>query len=432
MTSKMKHIATILIALIAVTTQVDNAPAQGDLTNLTQAIERNEELLMQAAELVRQTNSVKARSSLQAAVKLHELSKAQLLNDRPVLAVASATRARQAILNTINIAKREAKLEEQAMKAMERANVRLQQARAAFEEVGDRDDVPARKLIEEAHHQLQRARNNMQEHMFSVALQLANASAALSTRAITMLKRDGISQESVLREIERTDSVIERVTSSDQLEQHEVAARAIEQAMELQNRAKSNVRRDNLRLALEQTLRAREIALRVIKSARGGQGPSEDAVARAIEFTDGLLEHAMEMAREQDAERAHDALEQAVRLQNQAKDEFGKGEYGAAMRMTLRAREIAKRALGAMKKPMDAATVANTLAQTDAVIEQLRSRLEDSDNETAQALYERARDRQANARTALEAGELRRALALTRVARNLARRGLAEIGDGGV
>jgi len=432
MTSKPRLILTILMTLFTMASLVDNSSAQVDLSDLARALERNEELLMQAADLVRQTNSVKARSSLQAATRLHELSKYQAQNDRPGLAAVNAGRARQAILNTINIAKREAKLEEHAMKAIERAGVRLQRARAAFEESGDRDDVPARKLIEEAHHQLQRSRNNMQEHMFGVALRLANASAALSTRAIKTLTREGITQESVLREIERTDNIIERVTSSDRLDHHDVAARAIEQAIDLQNRAKSSVRSNNLRLALEHTLRAREIALRIVKTARGGQGPGENTVARAIEFTDGLLDRAREMAREQAMERVTEPLEQAAQLQSKAKEAFAASEYATAMRMTLRAREIAKRALGAMKKPLDADTVGKTLKQTDTVIETLGARLADKNNDTARSLYERAHNRQVNAWTAMEAGELRRALALTKVARNLARRGLAEIADGSI
>ena len=69
----------------------------------------------------------------------------------------------------------------------------------------------------------------------------------------------------MFREIERTDTVIERVLSRDEPAINPVTRRAaraaMERAIDLQNRAKHNARTDNYRLALEQTQRAARIAL---------------------------------------------------------------------------------------------------------------------------------------------------------------------------
>jgi len=405
----------------------------GDIADLMGAIARNEELLTEARFLVRQTSSSKARSSLQAAEKLHQLSKdLAAAGDRPSMAVRATGQARRAILNTINIAKREARLEENALKAMERAAHRLQQARSVYEEYGERDDLPVRKLLEEAAAQLQRARNNMREHLFDIALQLAKASTDMSNRAIQMLKRDSLSPEDVFREIERTDAIMERVLSRGEsatrpsLEQ--TVQDAMNQATELQNRSKYNARSDNYRLALEQTRRAREIAVRVARGASTTMGPNGENVARTIAFTDEMLARVETALQETGAPHLGERLDEAARLQLLAREKFDDEQFRAAMSLTLRAREIAKRALRTLEKPLDADAVRDALARTDEAIAQLAGRASGSGNTTAISLLERAQERQRNARAAFESGDHRRALALTRVARSLVRRALGELG----
>ena len=104
LTSTHTMIAAAVLALLLLPVA---APAQTDaqLGDLQRAIERNQELLGRAIQLVSETASTKARTSLQAAVKLHELSK-QLAQagDNPGAAVRATARARQAILNTIEMA----------------------------------------------------------------------------------------------------------------------------------------------------------------------------------------------------------------------------------------------------------------------------------------------------------------------------------------
>lgn len=402
-----------------------------DLSDLVDAIQRNEELLHEAAVLVRQTNSSKARASLGASIKLHQYSKELFASGNIELATRATFQARQAILNTINIARREVRLEQSAVRTMERAALRLQQARTLYEEYGQRDDVPVRKLIEEAYNQLQRARDNMREHLFDIAQQLASASLDMSNRAIRLLKRDTLTPEDVFREIERTDNIIERILARDEPALRPSIKRtvqqAMEQAVELQNRAKHNARSDNYPLALEQTRRARELATRAARGAVAAVDPNRESVARAIAFTDEVFERARDVARENEVPRLVENLEEAVRIQSAAREKFNSEQYRAALTLTLRARNMAKRALRMTDKPLDRESVEAALDRTDEAIERLSGRIEEGDT-NARALLDRARARQAKARAAYESDELRRSLALTRVARELARRALQELG----
>jgi len=429
----MKHapLSIILFVTLAALAAPLYAQHAGDLLDLDAAVARNEELLAQAAELVMQTNSVKARTSLEAARALHERSK-QLVSsgDNRQMAMRVTAQARQAILNTISLAKREARLEDQAIKAMELATVRLLQARAAWEDAGSPADAPARKLIEEAQEQLQRSRGNMREHMFGVALQLAQSSAELSSRAIQMLRRDSIGPADIFAEIERTDVIIERVASRMEDGPRDMGARALEEARGLQNRARHNARNDSYRIALEQTRRARDLALRAMKSSAGPATLPQEEVERAIAFTEGLLAQARELSGPDAPARVRDQLAEAARLQDLARDRLAAREPRAAHETTLRARETLKDALRGLDRPLDAGAIHEALVRTDEVLDRLDRRLAGSSASEAAALFERARARQADAWNAFEKEDLRKALALTRVARSLATRALEEIANG--
>jgi hypothetical protein len=411
----------ILVVVATLASAPAIAPAQTDsFADLQTAIERNAELLAQAEALVRQTNSVKARAALDAARKLHEGSQRLLREDRPRIAAVTVKEAREAILRAIAIARREVKLESNAIRTIERAGSRLEQARSSLDEYGGRDDGAPGKLVEEAGVQLQRSRDNMQEHMFEVALHLAKASEELSSRALRMMKAGGVSPGRVRREIGRTDDVIARA------QERASGNRAVlEEAIDIQRRAKENARSGRLRLALEQTARARDIALRLLKSAGASGELSEESAGRALAFTDEVLDRARRYASENQLDEALGRVAEAERVQDEAKSRYRERRLQPAMRMTLRARNMAKDAVrGALDKPIDVGDVRAALARTDETLRRLEEALAGSDNDAARELHDRAARRQDEARESLDAGEPRKALALTKVARNLAAKAL--------
>lgn len=418
----------LLIVLAGVVGIPVPAPAQTDLTELQAAIERNAELLAQAEALVRETNSVKARAALDAARKLHESSLSLLRFGSALRAGTTAREAREAILRAIAIARHEAKLEQDALRAMERAWQRFDQARAALDDYGGRDDGAPRKLVEEARVQLQRARDNMQEHMFEVALHLARASYDLSARALQLLKRNGVSPERVMREVNRTDNVLARIDERDLSSRPDVE-RLLRDARDLQQRAKQNARTDRLRLALEQTQRARGVALRILKTTGAADGHDEESVTRALQFTDEVLERSLDYARQHGLDNARRQLQEAERTQLEAKERFEGGDLEGAMRLTLHAREMAKRSVRGVDRPVDRGSVEAALRRTDEALTRLRAAVSESDDAQAQSLYERAAQRQAGAWEALETRQPRKALALTKVARDLAEKAMRLLGE---
>jgi hypothetical protein len=421
MKTKRRAINLLVLAFLAAAVVVSDAYGQDqDLANLREYIQKNDELLKEAEIIVRGTNSAKARAALDAAKQLHLASKNNLEANRGLLSLEMAKRAREAILKAIQLAKREAKLEERAQRAIEHASRRNEQARTLLDETGGRGDVPAKKLIEESLKQLFRARNNMREHMFEVAYQSASASIDLSNRAIRILKRNSVGPELVRREIARTEQLLDRIDDRADRVKNPDLTRLIDEAHRLQDLARANASEGRYLIAFEETKRARTIARRIINRVGGSIEANEQNVARALELTDKLIERAYEITRENEDNGAGRRLDEAARLQRNAHEAFRTRRYDQALSLTRRAREAARDTMRAMNREIDAESVRQTLERTDGLLSRLGTALQTTPNEQATALFERASNRQAAAWNALNSGDSKKALANTKVARNLA------------
>jgi len=155
-----------------------------------------------------------------------------------------------------------------------------------------------------------------------------------------------------------------------------------------------------------------------------------EAVARAIELTDGLIEQAFEIARESGDNRAIRQLDEANRVQQSARDAYAAGQHDRAFGFTQRAREIARNATRNMDRSINADSARRALERTDDTIARLRAALDSDGGDAANELHERAANRQATAWEAFNSGELKKALANTKVARNLANRALQQLKNG--
>jgi tetratricopeptide (TPR) repeat protein len=414
-----------LVTLAAALGPVSARAQTVDAANVREFIERNAELLDVAATLVAETNSTKARGSLETARSLHVQSVKLLEESRPALAARVALRTREVIQQTIAIAKREARLEEQAMKAIERAAIRLEQARTAFEDAGS-GDAAARRLILEANDNLRRAREQLQQHTFEVSLNLAESSASLSLRALRLLRRELVDADEVQDEIERTEQVLERLADVRPT-LPPTLVNLSNRAIELQAQARAGVVTGDVALARERTLAARSLALRALRVASGGEASAEN-VQRAVAITDDILERARELAPETGDRNVVARIAEASRAQELARHSLEQSEFETALRQTMRARAMIRDALGSGGS-VDVGAVETALARTDELLGRLQNAVESHDDARAGDVLRRARAHQEEARHAFADRDPRRALALTKVANNLAREGLRLLGD---
>ena len=420
-------ILTLLATLLALAPR-PAAAQMGDGAQVRDFIARNAELLAEASALVHETNSVKARGLLETATSLHKQSMNLLDQNSTVMAGRMAMRAREVIQQTIAVARREARSEEQATKMMERAASRLEQARSAFEETG-RDDLNARRLILESADNLRRAREQMQEHMFETSLRLAESSLALSTRAIRLLRSDGRGPD-LAEEIDRTQRIVDRATETRR-SVDPALGRLVDQAVDLQRRAVRSAEQGKPMIAVEQTRAARNLAMRVLRAGGPGGPAAEDDALRAVALTDDVLEGARGILAQKPDEALARRVQDAARRQADAQRALDADDYARAIQLTTAAREAVRAALRGATLPVEPASVETALTRTDNAIAALRDALASNASANARDFLDRAAARQNDARRALAEGDARRALGLTRVAHNLARSGLSALDDAG-
>lgn len=407
--------------------------ASGDLTALREQVARDAELLDKARELVVETNSAKARLVLEAATKLHRQSMllvASVTTNTDFARAALVTKkAREAILHTIALAKREAKFEENASKAIERAENRLEQTRKLISEHDGREVQAARKLAGEAHGQLQRSRNNMREHLFEVALRLAVSSEQLSRHAIKTLRRDSADVSSVEREIEQTQRVLDRIGERMAEVNKHRAQQMYQESRELQMKAKQRLRDGERRTAFELTQEARRIAATLRATELTRSTIDRQNVERALRLTDALILEARTIATRQDTRQLSERIERADKIQARATNHFERGDDDKALKMTKKARVILKDSLSAIKRELRAEDIQSTLRETDEILVRLKEAVGQSEDALANELFARAQSKQRRAWKEFEEEKLRAALANTRLARRLANRSFRQLGN---
>ena len=423
MTRYTAYVPALIVALL-LTAAVPPAAAQTDIANLQDVIQRNEEMLHQARELVRETSSIRARASLETATKLHVASKNFLSSQRLQLAAESARKAREAIAQTILLAKKDAKLEEAAARQIDRAAERLDRAMQLLSDNRDMQSASTMKRVDEAKMQLQRANDNMREHHYEVAFRLARSSEELSQRAISTVRNDFTDPEAVISELQRTDELLERI-AEQMHDRGDAVRRLFDEAVAFQQRAQDNYHRGQFQLALELTQTARRLAMRAGRATE--PGVNDDRVLQAIHLTDMLIEEAREIAVDRNVANLDRRIEQAVALQTRAKDQFQRGHDENALDLTMRARGILRDALADLKQDLDPERVRTTLVQTDEVLARLRAALGESDSESAKEIAARAVSQQQQAWQEYDGGRPRAALAHTKLARRLARRAFGEM-----
>jgi len=117
-------------------------------------------------------------------------------------------------------------------------------------------------------------------------------------------------------------------------------------------------------------------------------------------------------------------------MQQNAHDAYSAGQHERAFSFTQRAREIARKTMRDTDRSINADSARRALERTDETIARLRAALDSSDGEVAVELHDRAANRQATAWDAFNSGDLKKALANTKVARNLANRALQQLKNG--
>lgn len=336
----------ILALLLAAWTMVQFAPAPataqtGAGDRVASALRQTDAAIERAQRVVAETDSQRARELVEMAVGIQSNAWEQYRAGGTVAAARLTGEARALATRAIGMARDDASLQNRARHETEKAHRALARAR---EMIGGGGEPQAIRLLEQAGGMIDRAQVSYGEQHYQAALRLAVSAQQLIRQAVGMLG-DGPADTGsrILRELERTDHLIERTSPIVTESGNPEALRMFEHGKDLQMRAWEAFRADRLRAAAASTREARNAVNRARSLA---QGPIDPAmVERALGETDRVLAHAADLISDSGSESAAGILERAKSHQMKARRFQDEGSYRQALAETRVARSLAKRAI---------------------------------------------------------------------------------------
>ncbi|GJM43581.1 MAG: hypothetical protein DHS20C21_04230 [Gemmatimonadota bacterium] len=311
--------------------------------------------------------------------------------------------------------------------ALQRTDEALAKARLVVQES---DSRRAREVLETAFRIQGEAWNRFRNSRLVEAASLTAEARQLAARAVNLAREDGALRSRAGREIEQARRGLEAAREHIGADVAGAAQRLLEQAAELIERAQVKFGEQQYEAAFRLATSAQQL----IRQAVGMSGGSESAsrVLRELERTDHLIERVADLVSESDNPDAQAMLDRGRAVQTRAWDAYRDGRWPAAAAGTREARNLANRARALAQGPVNSDNVARALAETDRLLDRAADVVAESGSDAAVSILERARGHQAKAHDLLSEGELRKALAETRVARSLIKRALRAADPAGV
>jgi hypothetical protein len=165
------------------------------------------------------------------------------------------------------------------------------------------------------------------------------------------------------------------------------------------------------------------VGLAATTSIAHAQSPGSEDVQQQIARTDERIELAQNLVADAGNAQAEVELNAAIGLQGQAKTEFAALHYRIALDLTLRARARADRAIAIVRGPAPDRVLAQ-LERTRELLERVRDRIEECNQDRPRALLRVAIEMQGRAEAAARDQRFLAALQLTLSARERALRAL--------
>ena len=198
----------------------------------------------------------------------------------------------------------------------------------------------AMELWKVAQGEQETARRGFSAGQYLLALKFTNAARLHVGKALEII-RGGGDPERVRTEIERTDQLMERVRNRVRTSADSRLEELLARASGWQEQARAAFVQEQPLVALRLAFSARDLLLRTWEIGLGR--PDSDMVAAAVEETDRLIEHWTPVVKEQGEEQVVSVFEQALKLQDQARQALAADDLGPALQQTSAARRMIAR-----------------------------------------------------------------------------------------
>jgi hypothetical protein len=287
--------------------------------------------------------------------------------------------------------------------------------------VDESENRRARDTLRRAMDLQNRAEREFRGNGFAVTVKLTLVAREYAKRAGKLAGEPSENREFVFRQLERTRDML-RKTREHAGEIGETQAEEIlRAAYERQDQAETAFREHRFRVSLRMTQLARELAQKALEMVGEEPGASPQRVLSAMKETDEILGR---VSRDLGGTRSP-LLEEAYELQDRAEAHLNGGRFGPALKLTLTARDLAKKAVVG---PEGSDAVAGEMRSTKALTERAEAAARESGSETAGTLVGEARKHIERAEAHFRDADYVAARAQLKLARRKAERALEVAG----
>lgn len=419
-----KYLILVILATALLALQGGFAFSQSneepDRDKVQKELEKTQEILMLAQEIIMESSSLKGRLMLEHAESLQDQALENFSSSlRSTLKLT--LEARQLAYQAIALVRQEMKTEVRIQRILEETNDRMAKVRDEIIEHNLKADRII-KLLDEARNLMEKSKLESQQHRYQLSLKLAESARSRTLQAEQFARRTRVIKGTVERRLTLMEKLYERASEQINEQDNEQARNQlhlVEQQMIHTKQLLVEHRYQAAKISLENCEKTFRNLIRQIPS----QNMNDPKVM--LEEAYRLLARAEEMSgtsAETDQTKQQGYLDEAKRLLTRAGDELAENSNKEALRLINEARTLLHLSVSEEKQEMTKERVKIEIQKAEAMRDEVQSAIEDCEAPGIQILLDRAADRIGKAWQLLEAGELPNAEAEARIARNLYQR----------
>jgi tetratricopeptide (TPR) repeat protein len=322
----------------------------------------------------------------------------------------------------------EAQIKENIERELEKTDAVIGRAKEA---VLESRNPKAENLLKMADKLQERARNEFRMIRYRLAVELTLKARTKAYEAIGFTKKDEENENLVLKAIERTDQIISKAKEVGKRLENRRIFSLLEMATNNQQKAKEFFKEHKLKMALKFTLKAREMAQKVLNLANK-EKRLDRLAEKELERTDRFIERASVIIQESQNRTANELLNQARSLQEKAWDIFARKRFAKAIKNSQKARELVQKALRLVEQNVTPQMVENAIQQNERLIVKVEEKTKVGVSSEAISIFEKGLSHQSKAKEYYREGKFKAALAEAKVAHRLITKALEMIQENGM
>jgi len=337
-----KTYISITTVLLILTICLCSGDAFGQARDKVQyELEKTDAIIERATEAIGESGSRIAEQRLSNAVTLQEKAWDRYRSGMLKQAATLTINARELAIKAIGVAQSAEERSELVQREIERTDELI---RKSEERTNISESERAFVLLESAVKAQTEAREFFRANRMRIALTVTLNARETARKALELADAVETAQDRLQRELDRTDQLIQKAQeTATGISANGQIGNLLQQAENLQQKAKLEYSEGRHRIALEETQRARDLAVEALELME--QEVQPDRIERYLDKTDQEIERLQSELTQNPNSQAQNLFDAAITHQEKARAAFAEGDMNRTVVEAKAARELTVKAI---------------------------------------------------------------------------------------